>query len=62
MIARAKIYLGEYFGSHQLIKQYINAGQWILILDGYRIERAVIDTQSQTLILLLYEQGWTSPW
>jgi hypothetical protein len=61
MLARAKVYLGEYFGAHQLIKQYINVGQWILVLDGHRIERAVIDTQSQTLILL-YEQGWTSPW
>jgi hypothetical protein len=49
-------------GSHQLIKQYIIAGQWILILDGYRIERAIVNTQPQTLILLLYEQGWTSPW
>jgi hypothetical protein len=37
-------------------------GQRILIFDCYRIERAVIDTQSHTLILLLYEQGWTSPW
>jgi hypothetical protein len=40
MIARAKVYLGEYFGSHQLIKQYINAGQRILIFDCYCIERA----------------------
>jgi hypothetical protein len=52
MIARVKVYLGKYFGSHQLIKQYINAGQWILIFDHHRIERAVIDTQPQTLILL----------
>jgi hypothetical protein len=57
MIARAKVYLGKYLGSHQLIKQYINAGQWILIFDCHCIERAVINTQSQTLILLLHEQG-----
>jgi hypothetical protein len=51
MVARAKVYLGEHFGSHQLIKQHINAGQWVFVLDGHRIERAEINTHSQTLIL-----------
>jgi hypothetical protein len=44
MVARAKVYLRKYLGSHELIKQYINAGQWILIFDGYRIEGAVTNT------------------
>jgi hypothetical protein len=55
MVARAKVYLGEHFGSHQLIKQNINAGQWVFVLDGHRIERAVINTHSQTLILFLHK-------
>jgi hypothetical protein len=55
MVARAKVYLGEHFGSHQLIKQNINAGQWVFVLDGYRFERAVINTHSQTLILFLHK-------
>jgi hypothetical protein len=55
MVARAKVYLGEYLGSHQLIKQNINAGQWLFVLDSHRIERAVINTHSQTLILFLHK-------
>jgi hypothetical protein len=33
MIARSKIDLGKDFGTSQLIKQNINAGQGIFILD-----------------------------
>ncbi len=55
MVARAKVYLGEYFGSYLLIKQDINAGQWVFVLDSHRIERAVVNTHSQTLILFLHK-------
>jgi hypothetical protein len=55
MVAETKVYLCKYLDSHQLIKQYINARQWILILDCYRIERAVVHTQSQTLVFLLHK-------
>ncbi len=41
MLARAKVYLGEHFGSHQLSKQNINAGQRVFVLDGYRPLNAV---------------------
>ena len=34
IIAGTKIYLGEYLGSLQLIKQIINAGQRVLVLNG----------------------------
>jgi hypothetical protein len=37
MVTRAKVYLGEHFGSHKLIKQNINVGQWVFVLDGYCI-------------------------
>ena len=61
MIPRTKINLGEDLFSSQLIEQYVNAGKWIFIFDGYRIERPVVDTQPQTAIFLLYEQCGTAP-
>jgi hypothetical protein len=38
MVARSKIDLGKDFGTSQLIKEHINAEQWIFILDCHRIE------------------------
>ena len=57
MIAGAKVYLGKHFGSDQLVKKNINTRQRILVLDSHRIERAVIYTQPQAFIFLLYKQG-----
>ena len=53
MIARAKVYLGEHFGSDQLIKKNINTRQRILVLDSHRIKGAAIYAQPQAFILLL---------
>jgi hypothetical protein len=61
MVAGAKVYLGKRFGSDQLVKKNINTWQRILVLDSHRIERAVIYTQPQAFIFLLYKQGWTPP-
>jgi hypothetical protein len=44
VIARAEINLGEHMGSSLLIKQDVNACEWILVLDGDCIERSVINT------------------
>ena len=61
MVARAKVYLGKHLGPDQLVKENINTRQRILVLDSYRIKRAVIYTQPQAFILLLHKQCWTSP-
>jgi hypothetical protein len=61
MVAGVKVYLGKHFGSDQLIKKNINMRQRILVLDSHRIKWAVIYTQPQAFIFLLYKQGWTSP-
>jgi hypothetical protein len=39
-----KIDLGENFGSSQLIKKDIDLGKRIFVLDGYCIERSVVNT------------------
>jgi hypothetical protein len=52
MIAGVEINLGEHLGSHQLIKQDIDAWERILILDGDYIQRSVIHTQTETFIFL----------
>jgi hypothetical protein len=46
MITRPQINLREYFGPLQLIKQDINARQWVLVLDGYSIEWSIIHTHA----------------
>jgi hypothetical protein len=53
MVAGAKVYLGKYFGSDQLIEKNINTKQRILVLDSHHIKWAVIYTQPQAFILLL---------
>jgi hypothetical protein len=60
MITRTKIDFGENFGSSQLIKKNIDSGKRIFILDGYCIERSVIDTQSQATIILFDEKNGTT--
>jgi hypothetical protein len=44
MMTGTKVDLGENFGCSQLIKKNINSGKRIFVLDGYRIERSVVDT------------------
>jgi hypothetical protein len=52
MVARAKVYFGKHLGPNQLVKKNINTRQRILVLDSYRIKRAVVYTQPQAFILL----------
>jgi hypothetical protein len=61
MITRTKIDLGENFGSSQLIKKNIDSGKRIFVLDGYCIERSVINTQPQATILLFDKESGTTP-
>jgi hypothetical protein len=45
MITGMEVDLGENFGSSQLIKKNIISGKRVLVLDGYRIERYVVNTK-----------------
>jgi hypothetical protein len=44
VVTRTKIDLGENFVSSQLMKENIDSGKRIFVLDGYCIERSVIHT------------------
>jgi hypothetical protein len=44
IIIQMKIDLGENLSTSKLIKQKVNAGQWIFIHDGDGIQRPVIHT------------------
>jgi hypothetical protein len=61
MIARSKIDLGEDFGTSQLIKGDINAGQQIFILDCHHIEWTIVNTHPQATILLFHKKSGTPP-
>jgi hypothetical protein len=57
VIDRSKIDLEKDFGTSQLIKENINAGQQILILDCHRIEWTIVNTHPQTTILLFSQRA-----
>jgi hypothetical protein len=61
MVTRTKVDLGENFGSRQLIKENIDSGKLIFVLDGDCIERSVIHTQSEATIFLFDEKSKTTP-
>jgi hypothetical protein len=60
MVAEAKVYFAKHFGSNYMIKKNIDMGQSILIFNCHHIQGSVIYAQPEALILL-YEQGRTSP-
>jgi hypothetical protein len=55
MITKTKVDLGENFGSSQLIKENIDSGKRIFVLDGDYIDWSVIHAQSQATIFLFDE-------
>jgi hypothetical protein len=61
MIAQSKIDLGEDFGTSQLIKENINAGQPIFILDCHRIEWTIVNIDPQTTIFLFHKKSRAPP-
>jgi hypothetical protein len=62
VVTKTKIDLGEDFGSSQLIKKNVDSGKRIFVLDGYCIERSVVNTQPQATILLFDKESGTTPW
>jgi hypothetical protein len=61
VVTRTKIDLEENLGSRQLIKKNIDSGKRIFVLDGYCVERSVVDAQPQATILLFDEESGTTP-
>ena len=61
VIPGPQIYLREHAGSLKLVKQVINARQWILVLYSDTVQHSVIDAHPQAAILLLYKQYRYSP-
>jgi hypothetical protein len=55
MITRTEIDLGKDSCTGKLIKENIDAGQWVLILDGDGIQRSIVNTEYQGLIFLLHK-------
>jgi hypothetical protein len=55
MITRMEIDLGKDFSTGKLIKENVNAGQWIFVLHGDGIQRSVVNTYPQGLTFLLHE-------
>jgi hypothetical protein len=52
MISGEEINLGEHLGSRQLIKQDVDDGKGILVLDSDFIQRSIIHTKTEILIFL----------
>jgi hypothetical protein len=61
VVTRTKVDLGENIGSSQLIKKNIDSGKRIFVLDGYCIERSVVNTQPQATIFLFDKESETTP-
>jgi hypothetical protein len=61
VVTRRKIDLGEDLGSSQLIKKNIDTGKRIFVLDGYYVDRPVVNTQPQTTIFLFDKESRTTP-
>src|SRR6185295_12136966 len=53
-IARTQINLREYTSTSKQIKQILNTGQWMLVLNGNYVQLPIIDTHSLRAILLIY--------
>ena len=62
MITQSKVYLCEMANTLKLVKQAINLGDEILILDCDLVQLSIVNAQSERTIFLHYEQHWRTPW
>ena len=53
-ITRTQINLREYTSTSKQIKEILNTGQWMLVLNGNCVQLPIIDTHSLRAILLIY--------
>jgi hypothetical protein len=56
MVAGAKVELGEECCAVQLIQQFLDHGDWELILHGGGVQRPVIDAKALGVVALLDQQ------
>jgi hypothetical protein len=61
-VTQPEVNLKKYLSSGKLIKQDINPGKRVLILDCDLIKGSVIHAHPKRLVLLLDKDGWTTPW
>jgi hypothetical protein len=67
VVSGAEVEFGENFGFPEPIKQSLDAGKWVAVLNREVVERPVIHTKSEAAVLLLGEDngsasgglGWT---
>ena len=59
-VAGAKVNLAETLRAVQAVEQLVDARQRVLVLDRRRVERAVVDAQSQRAVGLAVEQHWSA--
>ena len=57
VISACQIHGGKSLGSRQCIQRLFDAGKWEGILSGLLIELAVINTQPEIAISLLYQDN-----
>jgi hypothetical protein len=50
-----EINLGKDFSTGKLIKENVDVGQQMFVLDGDDIQRSLVNTQPQGLVFLLHE-------
>ena len=57
MMTRSKVYLGEMASILKLVKQVINPGDGILILDCDLVQLSIVNEHSERIIFLPYEKN-----
>jgi hypothetical protein len=58
VVARLQININEVFFPHELIKEVIDLGNWVLVSSCDFIQGLVIDAECPGSIFLLYQQYW----
>jgi hypothetical protein len=58
MVARVYINITEVFGPRELIKEVVNSGNRVSVLDCDFIQGPIINVESPGLIFLLHQYDW----
>ena len=55
MITRLQVNLAEIFPPLKLVQEVINTWDWVPIMDNDLVQRPIVNTESPSLILPLYQ-------
>jgi hypothetical protein len=58
VVARLQINLTEVFPPHELIKEVIDSGNWVLVSDCDFIQGLITNDESSGYIFLFYHHDW----